>query len=160
MKKVAIKLNGTESHFFKSQGYLIFLGGKKPFTQWLKDVEYILIDSMGLIQATNSEAVPDDFDVIDPFNAPTHTSLNGSQEKTFPREMMVWNYDLNEKHAELVDGIYKNMFVVDLKNGGFDIFINAEEIDDQPTELDKLKAENEKLKNDILKLKELFDSII
>lgn len=159
MKKVAIKLDGTKEQFFKAQGYLEFLGAVYPFAQMPNDVEFISIDKFGAITATALEAIPYDYDIIDPFNSPNHTTSNVRQEKTFPREMIVWDYDISEKHVGLVDGMYKNMFVVYLKNGEFDIFINAEEIDDQTTELDRLKSENEKLKNDIFKLKELFDSI-
>lgn len=158
MKKVAIKLDGTKEQFFRAQGYLLFLGAVGPYTQMPNDLEYILMDQFGVIGVTNTEVLPDDYDVIDPFSEPNHGVLKENDDKTFPREMMVWNYDKEDKYKALVDGMYKGMYVQDLKNGGFDILLHAEEIDYQPTELDQLKAENEMLKDKINRLKNLVNN--
>lgn len=159
MKKVAIKLDGTKEQFVKAQGYLLFLGAVGPYTQMPNDLEYILIDQFGTIGATNTEIIPDDYYVIDPFSEPKlWGGLKANDDKTFPREMMVW--DIEEKYANklLIDGMYKGMYVTICKDGSFMLRRYAKEIDYQPTELDQLKAENEMLKDKINRLKNLVNN--
>lgn len=159
MKKVAIKLDGTREQFFKAQGYLEFLGGIKPFVQMPNDFEYILIDKVGEIGVTNSEIIPDNYDVIDPFSEPNHGVLKENDGKTFPREMMVWDCDGDINIKATVEGMYNGRYIAHFDNGDVDIYRYAKDfIHDQPTEIDQLKAENEMLKEKINRLKNLVNN--
>lgn len=159
MKKVAIKLDGTKEQFFKAQGYLLFLGAIGPYTQMPNDLEYILIDQFGVIGATYSEIIPDDYDVIDPFSAPNHGVLKGNDGKDFPREMLVWDYYGGIYAKATVEGMYNGRYIAHFDNGDVDIYRYAKDfIPDQPTELDQLKAENEMLKEKINRLKNLVNN--
>lgn len=159
MKKVAIKLDGTREQFFRAQGYLLFLGAFGPYTQMPNDLEYILMDQFGTIGVANTEIIPYDYDVIDPFREPNYGVLNANDGKAFPREMLVWDYDGDIYVKATVEGMYNGRYIAHFDNGDVDIYRYAKDfIPDQQTELYQLKAENEMLKEKINRMKNLLNN--
>ena len=116
-KKVCIKGDGTEKTGKRIIEYLEGLGGVNKNGYYGDSKHKYYIDYNGCIR---NNTPPSDYELI--------TIPEQTPEKTFPREMWVWDDSRHNRQKEIVDGMYKDKYIARRKDEWF-VFNYAKEIE-------------------------------